>query len=43
MNVDEIIEKLKLNFPQSEFNLESELPTETYILVDPIELPKICT
>lgn len=43
MNVDEIIEKLRIKFPQSEFNLENELPTETYILVDPIELPKICT
>jgi len=42
MNVDEIIEKLNIKFPQSEFNIENELPTEPYIIVAALELPKIC-
>ena len=42
MNVEEILEKLKSEFPQSQFSLENELPAEAYIIVDPLELPKIC-
>lgn len=42
MNVDEILDKLKSEFPQSQFNIENELPAESYIIVNPLELPKIC-
>jgi NADH-quinone oxidoreductase subunit C len=42
MNVEEILQKLKTQFPQSEFQLENELPAEPYIIIDPLQLAKVC-
>ena len=42
MNVEEILEKLRSEFPQSDFTLEDELPAEPFIVLNPLELPKIC-
>ena len=42
MSVEEILEKLKIEFPESQFTVEDELPAEPYIIVDALELPKIC-
>ncbi|MCW8849333.1 MAG: NADH-quinone oxidoreductase subunit C [Melioribacteraceae bacterium] len=41
MNVEEILQKLKDKFPESEFNLDNELPVEPFIVVNPLEINKI--
>lgn len=41
MNVEEILQKLKEKFPESEFNLDNELPVEPFIIINPLEINKI--
>ena len=41
MNVEEILQKLKDKFPESEFTLDNELPVEPFIIVKPLEINKI--
>jgi NADH-quinone oxidoreductase subunit C len=41
MNVEEILQKLKDKFPDSEFNLDNELPVEPFIIVNPLEIHTI--
>lgn len=43
MTIEDILQLLKDKFPQSEFSLENELPVDHYIIVNALELPKICT
>lgn len=38
MNVEEILQKLKEKFPDSEFILENELPVEPILVIDPLEI-----
>lgn len=42
MSVEEIIQKLKDKFPQSEIILDNELPIEPFIIINALELPQIC-
>ena len=42
MSVEEILQKLKDNFSDSEFELDNELPVEPFIIVNPLELEKVC-
>lgn len=41
MNVEEILQKLKDKFPESEFILDNELPVEPFIIVNPLEINTI--
>ena len=41
MNVEEILQKLKEKFPESELNLDNELPVEPFIIINPLEINKI--
>ena len=43
MTVEEILQILKEKFPESEFSLDNELPVEPFIVVNPLELPQVCT
>jgi NADH-quinone oxidoreductase subunit C len=43
MSVEEILQKLKDKFPQSEFTLDNELPVEPFLIINALELPKVCT
>ncbi len=43
MSIEDILQLLKEKFPQSELSLENELPVDHYIIVNALELPKICT
>lgn len=42
MTVEEILNRLKDSFSDVEFTLESELPTEPYIVFNQQHLPKVC-
>ncbi len=41
MTVEEILDKLKEKFPESEFVLDNALPTEPFIIVNSVDLPKV--
>lgn len=41
MTVEEILDKLKEKFPESEFILDNELPVEPFIVVNPLEIAKV--
>ncbi|MBK7107293.1 MAG: NADH-quinone oxidoreductase subunit C [Ignavibacteriae bacterium] len=43
MSVEEILEILKNKFPNFSFNFDNSLPVDSYIIIDPIQLPEICT
>lgn len=38
MNVEEILQKLKDKFPESEFSLDNELPVEPFLIVNPLDI-----
>ena len=41
MTVEEILDKLKEKFPESEFVLDNELPVDPFIVVNPLEIAKV--
>lgn len=40
-NVEEILQLLKQNFPESALELKTDVPTEAYIIASPLEIDKL--